>query len=87
MVIPEYTIGMKTAISLPDELFEDADALAEQLGISRSELYATAVAEYMAKQRGGDVTARLNAVYTDEASGLDSALRAAQARSVRSSEW
>jgi metal-responsive CopG/Arc/MetJ family transcriptional regulator len=35
---------MKTAISLPDELFESADALARRMGISRSKLFATAVA-------------------------------------------
>jgi metal-responsive CopG/Arc/MetJ family transcriptional regulator len=78
---------MKTAISLPDEVFESADALAERMGLSRSELYATAVAEYVAKHRDQDVTARLNDIYGDEPSGLDSALRSAQARSVGRSEW
>lgn len=78
---------MKTAISLPDELFESADALAEELGLSRSELYATAVAEYLAKHRHEDVTARLNEVFADEDSGVPPALRSAQARSVGSSEW
>jgi metal-responsive CopG/Arc/MetJ family transcriptional regulator len=78
---------MKTAISLPDEVFESADALAERMGLSRSELYATAVAEYVAKHRDQDVTARLNDVYAEEPSGLDSTLRSAQARSVGRSEW
>lgn len=78
---------MKTAISLPDELFESADALAEELGMSRSELYATAVAEYLAKHRDEDVTRRLNRVYGDEPSGIDPDLRSAQGRSVSSSEW
>jgi len=78
---------MKTAISLPDDLFESADELAERLGVSRSELYADAVAEYLAKHRGQDVTARLNEVYADESSGLDPALRSAQSRSIGSSEW
>lgn len=78
---------MKIAISLPDDLFESADELAERLGVSRSELYAEAVAEYLAKHRGENVTARLNEVYSDQASGIDPALRSAQARSVGSSEW
>lgn len=78
---------MKTAISLPDDLFQSADELAERLGVSRSQLYAEAVAEYLAKHRGQDVTARLNEVYADEASRLDPALRSAQARSIGSSEW
>jgi metal-responsive CopG/Arc/MetJ family transcriptional regulator len=78
---------MKTAISLPDELFQAADALAEQLRISRSELYATAVAEYLAKHRGQDITGKLNEVYSGESSGLDRPLRSAQAKSVGSAEW
>lgn len=78
---------MKIAISLPDDLYESADALAEHMGVSRSELYARAVAEYLAKHRDQDVTARLNAVYAREQSAVDSRLRKAQARSVRSSEW
>ena len=78
---------MKTAISLPDYLFESADELAERLGDSRSELYARAVAEFLAKHRSEDVTARLNEVFADEPSGLARALRSAQARSVGSSEW
>jgi metal-responsive CopG/Arc/MetJ family transcriptional regulator len=78
---------MKTAISLPDDLFEAADALAARLGVSRSELYARAVAEYVAKHRQEDVTAQLNAVFADEPSGMDPSLRSAQTRSVGSGEW
>ncbi len=77
---------MKTAISLPDELFASADSLAERLRVSRSELYATAVAEYVAKHRDAEVTARLNEVYSDLPSGVDPALRRAQARSM-GEEW
>lgn len=77
---------MKTAISLPDELFATADSLAKRLKISRSKLYATALAEYVAKHRDEDVTARLNAVYADLPSGVDPALRRVQARSV-AEEW
>ena len=87
MVIPKYTHGMKTAISLPDDLFESAEALADRLGMSRSQLYARAVEEYLAKHRDQDVTARLNDVFGDEDSGLDPLLRRAQARSLRSNEW
>ena len=78
---------MKTAISIPDELFESADALAEQMGVPRSRLYATAVAEYLAKHRDRDVTSRLNQVYADEPSGMVEAMRSAQVRSVSSTEW
>jgi antitoxin MazE6 len=78
---------MKTAISLPDALFESADALAQRLGVSRSELYATAVAEFLAKHQDTKVTERLDQVYTQQPSGLERPLRRAQARTLRASEW
>jgi metal-responsive CopG/Arc/MetJ family transcriptional regulator len=78
---------MKTAISIPDDVFESADELAKRLGISRSELYATAVAEYLAKFRSEDITARLNEVYATEQSELPAELRSAQARSIGKSGW
>jgi len=78
---------MKTAISIPDDVFESADELAQQLGVSRSELYATAVAEYLAKFRSEDITARLNEVYAAQDSGLPRELRRAQASSIGKSEW
>ena len=78
---------MKVAISLPDELFHSADALAKALGMSRSELYATAVAEYVAKHRDQDLTSRLNRVYGQQPSGLAPELRQAQGRSLATGEW
>jgi metal-responsive CopG/Arc/MetJ family transcriptional regulator len=78
---------MKTAISLPDELFASAEALAERLGVSRSSLFATAVAEFLAKHQARKVTDRLNALYADESSALDPKLTRAQKRTVARSEW
>jgi hypothetical protein len=54
---------MKTAISIPDDLFESAEALASRLGVSRSHLYATALARLLAEHERGQVTARLDAIY------------------------
>ena len=78
---------MKIAISVPDDLFDTADQLADRLGLSRSELYARAVAEYLARHRDHDVTARLNEVLSDEPGGVDPAIRSAQGRSVGLSDW
>ena len=86
-VIPEYNTSMKTAISIPDDVFESADQLAERLGVSRSWLYSSAVAEYVAKHQNAKVTARLNAVYANQPSQLDPAVRNAQRRSARRAEW
>ena len=73
---------MKTAISIPDEVFDAAEALAEELGMSRSELYSRAVADYVATRRGEDVTRKLNEVYSTIEARLDSELEALQLASL-----
>lgn len=80
---------MKTAISLPDELFEAADALARELGVSRSELYATAVADYVARHTRDDLTRRIDAAYAAAGEpGLDPGFAALQARAIgRDDGW
>lgn len=78
---------MKTAISLPDDLFAAADALATRLGMSRSGLIAAALAEFVAKHRASKVTERLDAVYSAEASELDAGLKEAQRRALRRQQW
>ena len=66
---------MKVALSIPDELFASAETLTKRLGVSRSRLYATALADFVAKNRGRKITERLNAVYGSEDSRLPRALR------------
>jgi metal-responsive CopG/Arc/MetJ family transcriptional regulator len=78
---------MKTAISLPDDLFRSGDSLAKRLGVSRSELYARALAEYLAKHRADQITQRLNAVYAAEDSRLDPSLAAAQRNALPRERW
>ncbi len=87
VVIPGYNRGMKTAISIPDELFESADVLAGRLGISRSHLYASAIAEYVAKHVDAKVTERLNSVYARQSSQLEPDVREGQRRTIERSEW
>jgi antitoxin MazE6 len=78
---------MKTAISIPDPIFQAAEGLAHRLGISRSELYAEAVAEYMKSHKNQNVTKKLNEVYEDDSSELDEELHTMQARSIPKEEW
>jgi len=84
-----YTRGVKTAISLPDEVFEEAERMARRRGMSRSELYARAVAEYLKSERFLGVRERLDSVYGAEpgSSLLDPALDEMQARSLPKEEW
>lgn len=76
---------MKTAVSIPDRLFKDAEALAARLRVSRSELFARAVKDFVDRHREETITTRLNEVYGDreDDSRLDSALLAAQIQSIR----
>jgi metal-responsive CopG/Arc/MetJ family transcriptional regulator len=78
---------MKTAISLSDELFAAADALARRLGMSRSGLFAAALAEFVAKHKASKVSERLDAVYGAEESRLDAATSRAQRKAIRRAEW
>ena len=78
---------MKTAISIPDAVFEAADRTAEELGISRSQLYATAVHEFLERHRIEDVTSKLDAVYATNPSDLDDSLKKMQNQSLAKEEW
>ena len=78
---------MKIALSIPDELFESAETLSKRLGVSRSRLYATALAEFVAKHRGRKITERLNTVYGSEDSRLPRELRRLQSRSLTRESW
>ena len=78
---------MKTAISLPDDLFRSADELAESLGTTRSNLYAKALAEFVAKHHHDGITAKLNEVYGELPSALDPEIAAAQSRTLDSEQW
>jgi len=73
---------MKVALSIPDDLFETAETLTKRLGVSRSRLYATALAEFVAKNRGRKITERLNTLYRSEDSRLPPGVRRLQSRSL-----
>lgn len=79
---------MKTAISIPDDLFIEADRLARRLGISRSQLYARAANDFLKKHDRADVTERLNRVFEKQgAPGVDPVLSRLQAASVPREDW
>jgi metal-responsive CopG/Arc/MetJ family transcriptional regulator len=56
---------MKTAISLPDKIYFEAEETAQNLGISRSALYLNALMEYLKKNNRKNITQKLNEVYGD----------------------
>ena len=57
---------MKTAVSIPDDVFGEADALARETKQSRSQLYTRAVREYVARHSADSVTAALDALVAAE---------------------
>jgi len=78
---------MKTAVSIPDELFRKADELAGRMGKSRSEVYREALADYVARREPGAVTRALDTV-ADELAADDRGFTAAAARrTLDRSEW
>ena len=73
---------MKVAISVPNEVFEQAERVAKRLRVSRSRVYAQALEEFV-KKHGKGVREALEAVYGKESPGLDSVLTDLQARALR----
>lgn len=78
---------MKVAVSIPDDLFESAESAGKRLRVSRSRLYATALAEFLAKHQHRKITERLNEVYSTEDSRLDDRLARRQHRAVGRDPW
>ena len=80
---------MKTAISIPDDLFRAAEAAAKRLGISRSRLYSKAVKSYLKRHGAKRITEILNEVYSglDPDSGLDPILAKMQSASIGEEDW
>jgi metal-responsive CopG/Arc/MetJ family transcriptional regulator len=85
---PGYTMTlMKTAISIPNDVFEAAEKLARRLGVSRSQLYTNAVSEFLRCHFSDEVTEKLNEIYDKESSELDSVARALQHAGLGKDEW
>ena len=83
-----HTFGMKTAISLPDDLFLAAERQAKRTRKSRSQLYAEALAEYLARHAPDEVTEAMNRVVERLGEPRpDPLLAAAARRTFERAEW
>jgi metal-responsive CopG/Arc/MetJ family transcriptional regulator len=82
-----YTFGMKTAVSLPDDVYERAERLAKRTGRSRSRLFADALREYVAIHSPDEVTEAMNKACDEIGSTSDSFARAAGRRTLERSDW
>src|SRR5712692_3162654 len=81
-----YTSSMKTAISVPEEIFAQAERLRRKLGKSRSELYSEAVREYLASHDPDEITERLNRL-ADELYEEYGAFEGMARRVLQRAEW
>ena len=88
-----YTNGMKTAVSIPDEVFEGAERLARRTKKSRSRLFSDAVREYLARHAPEEVTAAMDRVCAEMESSTgsktvkDEFVASAAWRTLKRSEW
>lgn len=78
---------MKTAISIPDNVYHAAEMVAKKLNISRSELYTKAIKDYVNKHEKSHITEALNSIYVEEDSSLDAAFLDSQNLSIGDESW
>jgi predicted transcriptional regulator len=82
-----YTVGMKTAVSIPDEVFDKVERLARREGRSRSEVFSAALAEYVARHAPDEVTDAINRVVADLGDQQDEFISAAGRQVLGNTEW
>ena len=78
---------MKTAISIPDPIFKAAEDLARRLGMSRSQLYVTAVSRLIESYHDDAVTESLNNIYGESLASIDPVLLQMQFHALPEEEW
>jgi len=78
---------MKTAVSVPDEVFEDVERLARRARKSRSQVYSAALKEYVARHAPDEITEAMNRVCERIKNEQDAFVAAAGSRVLEHAEW
>lgn len=78
---------MKTAVSIPDDVFKRAERLARRTGKSRSRLFSDAVAEYIARHSPEEVTEAMNKLCDELGDAPDAFVSEASRRILARTEW
>ncbi len=81
------TKGMKVAVSIPDDIFAEAEALAKRLKSYRSEIYSRALGEFIGTHAPDCVTERMNDVVRDVGPEPDAFSAAAGRQVLKKTEW
>ena len=82
-----YTPGMKIAVSVPDDVFEEAERLARRTKRSRSEVYSRALAEYVARHAPDRVTEAMDRVLSEIGEPTDQFVQVASRRVLKRRDW
>ena len=82
-----HTFGMKTAISIPDSVFQAAEKHAKRMRKSRSQLFSEAMVEYLERHTPDEVTRRMNETLESIGDFDNSFIRKASQNLLRRSEW
>jgi len=78
---------MRTAVSIPDEMFAKAERLARRSKRSRSELFSAALSEYVARHAPDEVTKAINRVCADVGERTDRFVAVSSRRVLERSDW
>ncbi len=78
---------MKTAVSIKDRIFEEAEKYVKKAKISRSQLYSDALEEYLERRSKEDLIAQINAVCEEVDTSLDPAVKKYQSRIINKEKW
>lgn len=78
---------IKTNISLPNSIFEEAKLLSEQLGLSFSEFQTKALQSYLRRYNRSSVLNQLNQIYSEQSSELEPELTKMQFLSLKRGDW
>ena len=81
------TFGMKVAVSVPNDLFERADRLARAAGRTRSDVYSSALREYVGRHAPDEITTALDRVIGDIGDPVDPFVAAAGRRVLEAVDW
>jgi metal-responsive CopG/Arc/MetJ family transcriptional regulator len=78
---------MKTAVSIPDDVYQGAERLARRTKKSRSRLYGDALREYLARHGADEVTEAMNRACAEVGESSDPFVTSAAHRVLERSEW
>ena len=85
--LPFNTDGMDVAVSIPDDIFSEAEALAKRLKTSRSQIFSRALEEFIGRHAPDPVSELMNNVVKEIGNEADTVSVAAARRLLKKSEW